>query len=149
MHGGVSACRRWSPECARGDHAPADRARSPARAAGARATRSRRAWEVVCTSCGEKRWPLAVRKPVGYLCARCQVTSPAKRRQPGRRARATGAIAAMAGGIGAAPGNAHEQFHHEQGATVARAAAAVGDDEAAVGVREAASAGDAGVGAAA
>ena len=38
-----------------------------------------RTWEVVCTICGEKRWPLAVRKPVSYLCARCRVTSPEKR----------------------------------------------------------------------
>src|SRR6266851_2519467 len=38
-----------------------------------------RTWEVVCTSCGEKRWPLAVLEPVSYVCARCRVTSPEKR----------------------------------------------------------------------
>ena len=38
-----------------------------------------RTWEVVCTTCGEKRWPLAVLKPMSYLCARCRVTSPEKR----------------------------------------------------------------------
>jgi len=38
-----------------------------------------RTWEVVCTSCGEKRWPLAVLEPAPYLCGRCRVTSPEKR----------------------------------------------------------------------
>ncbi len=38
-----------------------------------------RTWEVVCSSCGEKRWPLAVLKPASYVCARCRVTSPEKR----------------------------------------------------------------------
>ena len=38
-----------------------------------------RTWEVVCTSCGEKRWPLAILKPASYVCARCRVTSPEKR----------------------------------------------------------------------
>ena len=38
-----------------------------------------RAWEVVCTSCGEKRWPFAVVEPVGYVCRRCRETSPEKR----------------------------------------------------------------------
>ena len=38
-----------------------------------------RTWEVVCTSCGEKRWPLAVLEPSAYVCVRCRVTSPAKR----------------------------------------------------------------------
>jgi len=38
-----------------------------------------RTWEVVCDSCGEKRWPLAVLKPASYVCARCRVTSPEKR----------------------------------------------------------------------
>ena len=38
-----------------------------------------RTWEVVCTSCGEKRWPLAVLEPASYVCARCRVTSPEKR----------------------------------------------------------------------
>jgi DNA-directed RNA polymerase subunit RPC12/RpoP len=38
-----------------------------------------RTWEVVCTSCGEKRWPFAVSEPASYLCGRCRVTSPAKR----------------------------------------------------------------------
>ena len=38
-----------------------------------------RTWEVVCTSCGEKRWPLAILKPASYVCARCLVTSPEKR----------------------------------------------------------------------
>lgn len=38
-----------------------------------------RTWEVVCTSCGEKRWPLAVVKPASYVCGRCRVTSPEKR----------------------------------------------------------------------
>ncbi len=38
-----------------------------------------RTWEVVCASCGEKRWPLAVLKPASYVCARCRVTSPEKR----------------------------------------------------------------------
>ena len=38
-----------------------------------------RTWEVVCTSCGEKRWPLSVLKPAAYVCARCRVTSPEKR----------------------------------------------------------------------
>ncbi len=36
-------------------------------------------WEVVCTSCGEKRWPLSILKPTSYLCARCRVTSLEKR----------------------------------------------------------------------
>src|SRR5215470_16271907 len=38
-----------------------------------------RTWEVVCTSCGEKRWPFAVVKPVAYVCRLCRETSPAKR----------------------------------------------------------------------
>jgi len=38
-----------------------------------------RTWEVVCTVCGEKRWPLAVLKPEAFVCARCRVTSPEKR----------------------------------------------------------------------
>ena len=38
-----------------------------------------RTWEVVCDSCGEKRWPLAILKPAPYVCARCRVTSPEKR----------------------------------------------------------------------
>jgi len=38
-----------------------------------------RTWEVVCTSCGEKRWPLSVREPASYVCGRCRVTSPEKR----------------------------------------------------------------------
>ena len=38
-----------------------------------------RTWEVVCASCGEKRWPLAILKPASYVCARCLVTSPEKR----------------------------------------------------------------------
>jgi hypothetical protein len=38
-----------------------------------------RTWEVICTSCGEKRWPLAVVKPASYVCGRCRVTSPEKR----------------------------------------------------------------------
>jgi hypothetical protein len=38
-----------------------------------------RTWEVVCTVCGEKRWPLAVVKPEAFVCARCRVTSPEKR----------------------------------------------------------------------
>jgi hypothetical protein len=37
------------------------------------------AWEVVCISCGEKRWPFAVDEPVSYLCVRCRVISPEKR----------------------------------------------------------------------
>ena len=38
-----------------------------------------RTWEVVCTSCGEKRWPLTVLEPTSYVCGRCRVTSPEKR----------------------------------------------------------------------
>ena len=38
-----------------------------------------RTWEVICSSCGEKRWPLAILKPALYVCARCLVTSPEKR----------------------------------------------------------------------
>ena len=38
-----------------------------------------RTWEVVCESCGEKRWPLTILKPASYVCARCRVTSPEKR----------------------------------------------------------------------
>jgi hypothetical protein len=38
-----------------------------------------RTWEVICISCGEKRWPLAILKPASYVCARCRVTSPEKR----------------------------------------------------------------------
>ena len=38
-----------------------------------------RTWEVVCGSCGEKRWPLAILEPASYVCARCLVTSPEKR----------------------------------------------------------------------
>jgi DNA-directed RNA polymerase subunit RPC12/RpoP len=38
-----------------------------------------RTWEVVCASCGEKRWPFSVREPASYVCGRCRVTSPEKR----------------------------------------------------------------------
>jgi DNA-directed RNA polymerase subunit RPC12/RpoP len=39
-----------------------------------------RTWEVVCSVCGEKRWPLSVQEPAApYVCARCRVTSPEKR----------------------------------------------------------------------
>ena len=38
-----------------------------------------RTWEVICTSCGEKRWPLSVVKPAAYVCGRCRVASPEKR----------------------------------------------------------------------
>lgn len=38
-----------------------------------------RTWEVVCASCGEKRWPFAVVAPPAYVCARCRGTSPEKR----------------------------------------------------------------------
>ncbi len=38
-----------------------------------------RAWEVVCATCGEKRWPFAVVEPIAYVCLRCRVTSPEKR----------------------------------------------------------------------
>ena len=38
-----------------------------------------RTWEVVCVSCGEKRWPFAVVEPVAYVCRRCRETSPEKR----------------------------------------------------------------------
>jgi len=38
-----------------------------------------RTWEVVCMSCGEKRWPFSVREPAPYVCGRCRVTSPEKR----------------------------------------------------------------------
>lgn len=38
-----------------------------------------RTWEVVCSSCGEKRWPFSVDKPTAYVCPRCRVTSPEKR----------------------------------------------------------------------
>jgi hypothetical protein len=38
-----------------------------------------RTWEVVCISCGEKRWPFSVRAPVSYVCGRCRVTSAEKR----------------------------------------------------------------------
>ncbi len=38
-----------------------------------------RTWEVVCASCGEKRWPMRVVKPASYVCARCGVTSAEKR----------------------------------------------------------------------
>ena len=38
-----------------------------------------RTWEVVCSPCGEKRWPMAVIKPASYVCARCGVTSAEKR----------------------------------------------------------------------
>jgi DNA-directed RNA polymerase subunit RPC12/RpoP len=39
-----------------------------------------RTWEVVCSVCGEKRWPLSVHEPAApYVCARCRVTSPEKR----------------------------------------------------------------------
>ena len=34
-----------------------------------------RTWEVVCTSCGEKRGL----EPASYVCGRCRVTSPEKR----------------------------------------------------------------------
>ena len=37
-----------------------------------------RTWEVVCTSCREKRWPFSVREPASYVCGRCRVTSPEK-----------------------------------------------------------------------
>jgi len=38
-----------------------------------------RSWEVVCVSCGEKRWPMAVIEPDPYTCVRCGVTSAEKR----------------------------------------------------------------------
>jgi uncharacterized Zn finger protein (UPF0148 family) len=39
-----------------------------------------RTWEVMCSVCGEKRWPLSVQEPAApYVCARCRVTSPEKR----------------------------------------------------------------------
>jgi DNA-directed RNA polymerase subunit RPC12/RpoP len=38
-----------------------------------------RTWEVVCASCGEKRWPMKVVKPASYVCVRCGVTSAEKR----------------------------------------------------------------------
>jgi uncharacterized Zn finger protein (UPF0148 family) len=38
-----------------------------------------RTWEVVCASCGEKRWPMRVIKPASYECVRCGVTSAEKR----------------------------------------------------------------------
>ena len=38
-----------------------------------------RTWEVVCITCGEKRWPFAVVEPMGYVCRRCRGTSPEKR----------------------------------------------------------------------
>ena len=38
-----------------------------------------RTWEVTCTSCGEKRWPLSVVTPAAYVCGRCRVASPEKR----------------------------------------------------------------------
>lgn len=40
-------------------------------------------WEVVCASCGEKGWVLAILKPASYICARCRVTSPQKRAAAG------------------------------------------------------------------
>jgi hypothetical protein len=44
-----------------------------------RSTPQPRTWEVVCASCGGKRWPLAVLEPASYVCARCRVASPDKR----------------------------------------------------------------------
>src|SRR2546422_498576 len=38
-----------------------------------------RTWEVVCTSCGEKRWPFSVLEPTSYVFGRCRVTSAEKR----------------------------------------------------------------------
>jgi DNA-directed RNA polymerase subunit RPC12/RpoP len=38
-----------------------------------------RTLEVVCASCGEKRWPMKVIKPASYVCVRCGVTSAEKR----------------------------------------------------------------------
>jgi hypothetical protein len=38
-----------------------------------------RTWEVVCVSCGQKRWPFTVVEPASYVCLRCLVTSPEKR----------------------------------------------------------------------
>ena len=38
-----------------------------------------RTWEVVCTSCGGRRWPMAAIKPDPYTCVRCGVTSVEKR----------------------------------------------------------------------
>jgi hypothetical protein len=39
-----------------------------------------RTWEVVCSVCGEKRWPYRATEPEApYVCPRCQITSPEKR----------------------------------------------------------------------
>lgn len=35
--------------------------------------------EVICTACGEKRWPYTVVTPDPYICPRCRVMSPEKR----------------------------------------------------------------------
>ncbi len=66
--------RRWSTARERRrPHLPDLRVR------GAPAAADLRPWEVVCTSCGGKRWPLAALKLGSYVCARCRVTSPTKR----------------------------------------------------------------------
>jgi Zn finger protein HypA/HybF involved in hydrogenase expression len=36
-------------------------------------------WEVTCVACGQKRWPMTVTKPEGYVCPRCRGTSPEMR----------------------------------------------------------------------
>jgi hypothetical protein len=46
-----------------------------------------RTWEVVCTVCGEKRWPLAVAEPEAYVCARCRDVAGEARGGPGPRER--------------------------------------------------------------
>jgi len=39
-----------------------------------------RTWEVVCSVCGEKRWPYQATAPEApYVCPRCRITSPEKR----------------------------------------------------------------------
>lgn len=48
-----------------------------------------RTWEVVCGSCGEKRWPCSSVKPEEpFTCTRCRNTSRARReaaREAGKR----------------------------------------------------------------
>jgi uncharacterized Zn finger protein (UPF0148 family) len=41
---------------------------------------SPRTWEVVCSVCGEKRWPYQAAEPEApYVCPRCRITTPEKR----------------------------------------------------------------------
>jgi hypothetical protein len=50
------------------------------------------AWQVTCVRCGGEKWPMAVERPVGYVCRLCQAIAPetaASRKAAGQKATAT------------------------------------------------------------